>query len=122
MSPLETIHDLRDELSSDTQAHARIAKDYYNNLASEADNEADKFEYKSKAYRAEASWWVCQAEVWCNHAERDRNRTWGGAAEAAFAARESEAEADNCAARADIHFDRSVYYLSESKRLAAEAE
>ena len=122
MNTLETIHDLRDELNSDTQAHARIAKNFYFDKAREADNEVEKLEYRAKAYRAEASWWVCQAEEWCNHAERDRNRTWGGAAEAAFSARESEAEADNCAARADIHFDRSVYYLAESKRLAAEAE
>ena len=122
MNAFETINDLRDELASDTQAHAAIARDHYNQQADMADLDSDRFEYKSKAERANAIWWVCQAETWANMGEAARNRTWGGAAEASFAAREHEAEAEHCATRADIMFDRSVYYQAEGKRHAETEE
>ena len=79
-----------------------------------ADLDSDRFNFKSKSQRASALWWVCQAESWANMAEESRCRTTGDIAENSFSARERDIEAETCAARADLHFDRSVYYKAES--------
>lgn len=119
----EVINDLRDELNSDVQEYAEVARDHYEKQVRSADLESDKFKFKAKSQRASALWWVCQAESWANMAEESRCRTLGDVAENSFSARERDIEAENCAARADLHYDRAVYYKVESeRRAAAEAE
>ena len=119
----EVINDLRDELGSDVQGYASIARDHYDDEARNADLESDKFKFMAKSHRASALWWVCQAESWANMAEESRCRTLGDVAENSFSARERDIEAENCAQRADLHYDRAVYYKVESeRRLAAESE
>ena len=130
MNAFETINDLRDVLNEDVQAYARIARDHYRDLAGEANCNSQRLDYRAKAERAQALWWVHQSETWAEMAENARNRTYGELAENHFDARERDIEAENTAARADLCFDRSVYYAAESdiakedeeRQLAADEE
>ena len=121
MNNFETIHELKAELAGDAQEYARMAARDFWDKAVEAEG-AEEQELHSKSERAYASYWIARAEYWANAAEQAREFTYQAAALSELRAREHEAEAEHCAARAEIAFDRSNYHQAEAVQLRGEAE
>ena len=121
MNNFETIHELKAELADDVQEYARLAARDFFDKALEAEG-AEEQEFNSKAERAWASYWIARAEYWAGAAEQAREFTYQAAALSELRAREHEAEAEHCATKAEIAFDRSNYHRAEAEQLRGEAE
>ena len=121
MNTFETIHELKAELASDAQEYARLAARDFFDKALEAEG-AEEQEFYSKAERAWASYWIARAEYWAGAAEDAREFTYQAAALSELRAREHEAEAEHCVARAEINFDRSNYHKAEAVQMRGEEE
>lgn len=121
MNNFETLHELKAELADDVAEYARQAARNYCDKALEAEG-AEEQDLYSKSERAWASYWVARADFWAEAGERAREFTYQAAALSELRAREHEAEAEHCAARAEIHFDRSNYHRAEATQLRGEAE
>ena len=121
MNNFETLHELKAELADDAQEYARLAAQDFWKKASEAEG-AEEQELHAKSERAYAFYWMARAEYWTGEAERAREFTYQAAALSELRAREHEAEAEHCVARAEIHFDRCNYHKAEAVQLRGEEE
>jgi len=121
MNNFETMHELKAELAGDAQEYARVAAMNYWEKSLEAEGDKEQ-ELLSKSERAYASYWIARAEYWAGAAEQAREFTYRAAALSELRAREHEADAEHCATKAEIAFDRSNYHRAEAEQLRGEAE